>query len=71
MPDDVDRMDRTAFFAGTHDEVKAYQREQMRATTPQERLRTAWELTRRINGEDLASAIPMDRTVFSMRKHAA
>ena len=61
-------MDRTAFFMGTHEEVRAHQREQMRAMSPSERLAHAWELTRRAYGEDLTKKIPMDRTVFSMRK---
>ena len=70
MSDDPDRMDRTAFFAGTREEVAAYQRAQMWAMSPQERLRITWELTRRVYGEDLSDRIPMDRTAFRARKHA-
>lgn len=61
-------MDRSAFFMGSHEEVKQRQREQMRAMTPSERLAHAWDLTRRAYGEDLSEKIRMDRTVFSMRK---
>ena len=61
--------ERQHHSAGKHEEAKCAYRRRMQALTPEERLRQAWELTRRVYGESLTCEQPMDRSAFAMRKH--
>jgi hypothetical protein len=63
------KLDRTAFHAGTHQETeKYYSRNQPK--TSQERLLAANYLNSVAFQFDLNNPPKMDRTAFSMRKHA-
>jgi hypothetical protein len=63
-----ERLDRTAFFVGTHDDAKANFKRQVHEQTPAERLSSAWVRVCRIHGVDPAAKGLLDRTAFSMRQ---
>lgn len=63
-----ERLDRTAFTSGKHDQVAHEQRAARLAFTPIERLEASWVRTCRLNGIDPYNPPPFDRTAFSMRK---
>ena len=63
------RLDRTAHYAGTHEENARYHAQHQPAT-PAERLRAAAYLNSVAYGYDLDNPPRLDRTAFSMRQHA-
>lgn len=65
-----DGFDRTSFFAGTHENLRKHQLQQMQEETVQQRMHGFWKLTCRVYGIDHNNPPPFDRTIFSMRKHA-
>jgi hypothetical protein len=64
------RLDRTAFFAGTHEQVAEYYAKNQ-PNTMEERLKAAYYLNSVAYGFDLNNPPKMDKTAFSMRKHPA
>lgn len=65
------RLDRTAFRAGTHEELAEAEREFWQSQTMPERLRAAAYLNSVAFGYDPENPPRMDKTVFSVRKHAS
>jgi hypothetical protein len=63
------RLDRTAFYAGTHEENARYHAQHQPATMV-ERLRAAAYLNSVAYGYDLQNPPKLDRTAFSTRQHA-
>ena len=63
-----ERMDRTAFASGKHEDVARVQRAARRAMTPSQRLEAAWVRTCRVYGIDPYDPPPMRKDVFAMRK---
>jgi hypothetical protein len=63
------RLDRTAFSAQTFDSA-ANQRAYWLSKTPAERLAAAWYLVCAAWNLDMTVPQRMDRSIFSMRKHA-
>jgi hypothetical protein len=63
------RLDRTAFYAGTHAETVAYHR-QNQPETLTERLRVAMYLNSTAFDFDLNNPPRLNRTAFSCRAHA-
>jgi hypothetical protein len=64
------RLDRTAFFAGTHEEVERQANKEDAQLTPTERLRVAAYLNSVAFGHDLQNPPRLDRTVFSVHKRS-
>lgn len=63
------RLDRTAFRAGTHEQLAEAERQHRQQLSPAARLRAAAYLNSVAYGYDLQNPPRLDRTQFSMRKH--
>jgi hypothetical protein len=62
------RMDRTAFFAGTCEEVERNNRKHWQSLTYEERLRESEYLSSIAFQYDFTNAPVFDKTAFSIRK---
>jgi hypothetical protein len=63
------RLDRTAFRAGTHEQLAQAERQHRRSLSLADRLRAANYLNSVAFGFDVETPPRMDRTYFRMRKH--
>ena len=64
------KLDRNAFWSGTHEEQELRDREISKNMSVEERLRASWYLTLRAYGYDPENPPRMDKTVFSVRKRS-